>query len=125
MSSPFLASTRLTMPATHIFKVVFHNQGKVYEIYARKVGHGSLFGFVEVEELIFGERSAVVVDPSEEKIKSEFEGVKRTYLPLHSVLRIDEVRKSGVSKVSSVESSNVTQFPFPVYTPGDSGPRGK
>ena len=113
------------MPATHIFKVVFHNQGKVYEIYARKVGHGSLFGFVEVEELIFGERSAVVVDPSEEKIKSEFEGVKRTYLPLHSVLRIDEVRKSGVSKVSSVESSNVTQFPFPVYTPGDSGPRGK
>lgn len=113
------------MPATHIFKVVFHSHGKVYEIYARKVGHGSLFGFVEVEELIFGERSAVVVDPSEEKIKSEFEGVKRTYIPLHSVIRIDEVRKSGVSKVSPVEASNVTQFPFPVYTPGDSGPRGK
>ncbi len=113
------------MPATHIFKVVFHSHGKVYEIYARKVGHGSLFGFVEVEELIFGERSAVVVDPSEEKIKSEFEGVKRTCIPLHSVIRIDEVRKSGVSKVSAVDASNVTQFPFPVYTPGDSGPRGK
>jgi hypothetical protein len=113
------------MPATHIFKVVFLNQGKVYEIYARKVGHGGLFGFVEVEELIFGERSAVVVDPAEEKIKSEFEGVKRTYLPLHSVIRIDEVRKGGVSKVSSVDASNVTPFPFPVYTPGDSGPRGK
>ena len=113
------------MAANHIFKVVFVNQGKVYEIYARKVGHGSLFGFVEVEELIFGERSAVVVDPSEERIKSEFDGVKRTYLPLHSVLRIDEVRKSGVSKVSSVEGSNVTQFPFPVYTPSDPGSRSK
>jgi len=113
------------MPATHLYKVVFHAQGKVYEIYARKVGHGSLFGFVEVEELIFGERSAVVVDPSEEKIKSEFEGVKRTFLPLHSVIRIDEVRKSGVSKISAAEGSNVTQFPYPVYTPGDSGPRGK
>jgi len=113
------------MPATHLYKVVFHAQGKVYEIYARKVGHGSLFGFVEVEELIFGERSAVVVDPSEEKIKAEFEGVKRTFLPLHSVIRIDEVRKSGVSKISSAEGSNVTQFPYPVYTPGDSGPRGK
>jgi hypothetical protein len=111
------------MPASNIFKVVFHNQGKVYEIYARKVGHGSLFGFVEVEELIFGERSAVVVDPSEERIQSEFAGVKRTYLPLHSVIRIDEVRKSGVSKVVAAEGSNVTQFPYPVYTPGDPGSR--
>jgi hypothetical protein len=111
------------MAASNIFKVVFHNQGKVYEIYARKVGHGSLFGFVEVEELIFGERSAVVVDPSEERIQSEFAGVKRTYLPLHSVIRIDEVRKSGVSKVMAAEGSNVTQFPYPVYTPGDPSTR--
>ncbi len=111
------------MAASNIFKVVFHNQGKVYEIYARKVGHGSLFGFVEVEELIFGERSAVVVDPSEERIQSEFAGVKRTYLPLHSVIRIDEVRKSGVSKVVAAEGSNVTQFPYPVYTPGDPSTR--
>jgi len=113
------------MPTTHLYKVVFHAQGKVYEIYARKVGHGSLFGFVEVEELVFGERSSVVVDPAEEKIKAEFEGVKRTFLPLHSVIRIDEVRKHGISKVSSADASNVTQFPYPVYTPGDSGPRGK
>jgi hypothetical protein len=111
------------MPPANIFKVVFANQGKVYEIYARKVGHGTLFGFVEVEELIFGERSAVVVDPSEEKIQAEFAGVKRTYLPLHSVIRIDEVRKSGVSKVSAADGSNVTQFPFPVYTPGEPGSR--
>jgi hypothetical protein len=107
------------MAASHIFKVVFANQGKVYEIYARKVGHGSLFGFVEVEEIVFGERSAVVVDPTEERIKAEFEGVKRTYLPLHSVLRIDEVRKQGVSKISTMEGSNVAQFPMPIYTPGD------
>jgi hypothetical protein len=113
------------MPATHIYKVVFHAQGKVYEIYARKVGHGGLFGFVEVEELVFGERSAVVVDPSEERIKAEFEGVKRTYLPLHSVIRIDEVRKGGVSKVTSSDLSNVTPFPVPLYTPGEPGPRGK
>jgi hypothetical protein len=111
------------MPPANIFKVVFANQGRVYEIYARKVGHGTLFGFVEVEELIFGERSAVVVDPSEEKIQAEFAGVKRTYLPLHSVIRIDEVRKSGISKVSTAEGSNVTQFPFPVYTPGEPGSR--
>ena len=106
------------MAASHIFKVLFVNQGKVYEIYARKVSHGSLFGFIEVEELVFGERTSVVVDPSEEKIKSEFNDVKRTYLPMHSVLRIDEVKKQGVSKVVALEGGNVTQFPVPIYTPG-------
>jgi hypothetical protein len=106
------------MAASHIFKVMFVNQGKVYEIYARKVSHGSLFGFIEVEELVFGERSSVVLDPTEERIKTEFAGVKRTYLPLHSVVRIDEVRKQGVSKITALEGANVTQFPGPIYTPG-------
>jgi hypothetical protein len=108
------------MAASHIYKVMFVNQGKVYEVFARKVSHGALLGFVEVEELVFGERSSVVLDPSEEKIKAEFDGVTRTYLPIQSVLRIDEVRKQGVSKISPFEGSNVTQFPMPVYTPGDS-----
>ena len=113
------------MAANHIFKVIFVNQGKVYEIYARKVSHGSLFGFVEVEELVFGERSSVVLDPGEERIKTEFEGVKRSYLPLHSVIRIDEVRKQGVSKIVALEGSNVAQFPAPLLPPSamDPGPK--
>jgi hypothetical protein len=105
------------MPASHIYKVMFVNQGKIYEVYARKVSHGGLFGFVEIEELVFGERSSVVLDPGEERIKSEFEGVTRSFLPMHSVLRIDEVKKQGVSKISTFEGSNVAQFPMPVYTP--------
>ena len=105
-----------TMSKKKIYKIVFMSQGQVYEIYARHVGHGTLFGFVEVEKLVFGERSSVVVDPSEEKIKSEFEGVTRTYLPMHSILRIDEVEKEGAGKISKIEG-NVTQFPVPVYTP--------
>jgi len=106
------------MATDPLYKVIFMNQGKVYEIYARSVGHGALFGFVEVEQLVFGSRSSVVVDPSEEKIKTEFEGVKRTYLPMHAVMRIDEVDKEGTSKISTLEGSNVAQFPVPVYTPG-------
>ncbi|MGE0029990.1 MAG: DUF1820 family protein [Steroidobacteraceae bacterium] len=107
------------MAASHIFRIVFVNQGKVYEIYARKVSHGSLFGFVEVEELVFGERSSVVVDPGEERIQSEFAGVKRSYLPLHSVIRIDEVRKQGVSKISALEGGNIAQFPVAMYPAGN------
>lgn len=107
------------MAASHIFRIVFVNQGKVYEIYARKVSHGGLFGFVEVEELVFGERSSVVVDPGEERIQSEFAGVKRSYLPLHSVIRIDEVRKQGVSKISALEGANIAQFPVAMYPAGN------
>jgi hypothetical protein len=104
------------MASEHIYKVMFVNQGKVYEVYARKVGHGSLFGFVEIEELVFGERAGVLLDPSEERIKTEFEGVKRSFLPMHSVLRIDEVTKRGSSKITQYEG-NVTPFPSPVYAP--------
>jgi hypothetical protein len=106
------------MAISHIFRIMFVNQGKVYEIYARRVSHGELFGFIEVEELVFGERATVVVDPAEERIKGEFDGVKRTYLPLHSILRIDEVKKQGVSKITALEGggANVSQFPLPMYS---------
>ena len=107
------------MAGKTLYKILFVNQGQVYEIYARSLGHGSLFGFIEVEELVFGERTTVVLDPSEEKIKSEFKGVKRTYLPMHSIVRIDEVDKQGTSKISKVEGGNIAQFPMPVYTPGE------
>ena len=101
-----------------LYRVVFASQGQIYEVYAREVGHGSMFGFIEIEQLVFGERTSVVVDPSEEKIKSEFEGVTRTYLPMHAI-RIDEVEKHGVSKISKADG-NIAQFPMPMYTPGDS-----
>jgi len=112
------------MATSHIFRIVFVNQGKIYEVYARRVSHGELFGFIEVEELLFGERSSVVLDPSEERIKSEFSDVKRTFLPMHSILRIDEVKKHGTAKITVLEggaAANVAQFPIPMYStpPGE------
>ena len=118
VTAPLLPS----MASSHIFKIMFVNQGKVYEVYARKVSQGRLFGFIEVEELVFGERSTVVLDPGEERIKSEFTGVKCTMLPMHSILRIDEVKKQGQAKISALEGSNVASFPMSMYSPaGDPG----
>ena len=106
------------MAAKPIYKILFVNQGKVYEIYARRVTSASaLFGFVEVEELIFDARQSVVVDPSVERLQIEFAGVKKTYLPMHYVLRIDEVDKQGVGKITAAEGGNVAQFPMPMYSP--------
>ncbi|MFZ1643428.1 MAG: DUF1820 family protein [Candidatus Contendobacter sp.] len=107
-----------------IYRVLFVNQGKLYELYAREIYQGELYGFIEVEELIFGERSSVLINPAEEKLQNEFAGVKRTFVPLHSVVRIDEVEREGVSKVRPVEGGdNVTPFPQPAFPAG--GGRGK
>ena len=110
-----------SMAKKRIYRVVFHSHGKIYELYARSVGHGELYGFVEIGEIIFGERTAILVDPSEEKLKSEFEGVQRTYVPFHAVVRIDEVRREGNNKIIEAgEGGNVTPFPIPMYpTSGD------
>lgn len=102
-----------------LYKITFSNQGKLYELYANEVSNSNLLGFIEIESLVFGEKTSLVVDPSEEKIKTEFEGVKRTYVPMHSVLRIDEVDEQGVSKVSKAEGGNVTQMPNTVFIPDD------
>jgi hypothetical protein len=101
-----------------LYRVTFLNQGQVYEIYARKVAPGGLLGFVEVEGIVFGQKTTVVVDPGEERLKLEFEGVKRSYLPMHAVIRIDEVDKQGPSRISEVsKTSNVSAFPVPLFKP--------
>ncbi len=101
-----------------IYKVIFQNQGKVYEIFARSVHEGEMFGFIVVEEIVFGERSSVLVDPSEEKLKSEFNEVSRTYIPMHSIIRIDQVKKEGAAKITDLPESGSNVTSFPVYTSG-------
>ena len=76
------------MAQKSIFRVVFHSQGNVYELYAREVSQGAMYAFVEVGDIIFGERSKLVVDPSEEKLKSEFSSgrvafVIKSWSPTH------------------------------------------
>jgi hypothetical protein len=98
-----------------VYRVLFFQQGEVYEVYAKQIAQGSLFGFVE----LFGERSELLVDPSQEKLASEFKDVERAYVPMHAVLRIDEVAKEGVSRITKIEgeAANVAPFPGPIYTP--------
>lgn len=102
-----------------IYRVAFLYQGKVYEVYARSVRQGDLYGFIEIEDLIFEASSDLLVDPSEEKLKTEFSGVQRTLVPIHAVLRIDEVEKGGKPKIVELDkNSNVTPFPANIFSPG-------
>jgi len=114
------------MKSKRVYRVIFQNQGNVYELYARKVSQGDLFSFIEVEDILFGERGGVLVDPSEERLKSEFSGVKSTYIPLQAIVRIDEVEKEGVNKIiaGAGPKDNITPFPLPLSPLGGNPPKG-
>ena len=52
-----------------MYKVLFHNQGQIYEVYARSIYQSDLYGFIEVEDYVFGSRTQVVIDPGEDKLR--------------------------------------------------------
>jgi hypothetical protein len=109
------------MKPDKLYRISFYNRGDIYELHARNVQQSNMYAFVEVEDIVFGERSAIVVDPSEEKLKTEFAGVKRTYIPLQAVIRIDEVSREGTNKIISGDGTlpNVAPFPAPRPHPGN------
>ena len=102
------------MENSKLYKISYYNQDKVYELFAKKVYESDLYGFLVIEEVVFGSQSDLVIDPSEEKLKNEFESVKRSFIPFHNVIRIDEVKKQGACKIRDSKSSsnnNVSAFP--------------
>ncbi len=104
-----------------IYRVLFHNQSQIYEVYATAIYQSELYGFIEIEDYIFGNRSQMVIDPSEDRLRTEFEGVQRSFVPMHAVIRIDEVEKEGVAKIKDVTGDKVTPFPMPM--PRDTTPK--
>ena len=104
---------------SHIYCIYFHCHGQVYEVYVRSIYQSDMYGFVEVEDYIFGEKSQMVIDPGEDKLRTEFENVQRSFIPMHAIIRIDEVEKEGTAKITDSAGNNVTPFPMPV--PGKKG----
>jgi len=100
------------MDDSRLYKISYYNQDKVYELYAKQVYESDLYGFLTIEEIVFGSQSELVIDPSEEKLKTEFESVKRSFVPMHSVIRIDEVKEQGMCKIKDNKSKgNISSFP--------------
>lgn len=100
-----------------IYRILFIQHDKQYELYSRYLSEESLMGFIEVEELIFQEiKPGVVINPTDEKLRAEFKNVKRAYIPMHAILRIDEMSQEGVATVTDekvVMMSNVSRLHFP------------
>lgn len=100
--------------AKPLYKISFLSHGKVYELYARHVAASGIWGFTEVGELVFDARNGLVVDPTEERLRDEFGGTKMLHLPMHSVLRVEEVERKGQSAIRDAESGEKVVTPFPM-----------
>lgn len=93
------------MSEKHIYKVIFVNKEQVYEIYVSNVYQGEMYGFVVIEDFVFGEKSTIVLDPGEDKLRAEFAEVKKSFIPMHEIIRIDQVKKRGIAKIVSAKQS--------------------
>ena len=87
----------------------------MFEVFVHKIYPSDMFGFVTLEDFDFSD-SGLVVDPSEERLKSEFENVERCYIPMHNVVRVDEVKKRGVAKIVDIDTDKVVRLPRSIYT---------
>ncbi|GAB3730645.1 DUF1820 family protein [Luteimonas pelagia] len=100
--------------AKPLYKVTFLNAGKVYELYARHVASGALWGFTEVGDLVFDVNAGVVVDPTEERLRDEFAGTRMLHLPMHSIVRIEEVERKGTAAIRDAATGEKVVTPFPL-----------
>ncbi|HAT05969.1 MAG TPA: DUF1820 domain-containing protein [Aeromonas salmonicida] len=98
-----------------LYRVQFICHSERYEVYVREVSQGQLFGFIEIAHFVWDNHTALIVDPSHEKLKSEFADVDRTMIPMHHVLRVDQVRKQGAARITEL-GNNIAPFPDPIYT---------
>ena len=103
------------MASKTLYKITFFNAGKIYELYARRVGSGTLWGFTEISELVFDVNEGLVVDPTEERLRDEFAHTKSLHLPMQSIVRIEEVDRKGQTAIRDATTGErvVTPFPMP------------
>ncbi len=99
-----------------VYRVLFHNQGKIFDVFVRSVGRAELFGFLELQDFVFSKPSSMVIDPSEESLRNEFEKVKRVFVPIANVERIDEVKEIGEAKITENDGTQIHHLP-PVQRP--------
>ncbi len=98
-----------------LYKVTFLSNGKVYELHARQVAASEIWGFTAITDLVFdAEGVSVVIDPIEERLRDEFANTRVLHLPMHAIVRIEEVRQRGQLAIrDAVTGEKITPFPLP------------
>ena len=75
-----------------LYKVIFMDEEKkVQTLHASVLNPSSFLGLVEISDIVFIDESELIISPDDGKLKSKFKNVERSYIPLNSIIRIDEI----------------------------------
>ena len=98
------------------YRVTFTNdtndENELFQVCARHVSASDLYGMVEISGFIFPENK-LVYNPGEERIRREFGDIERTWIPYHSIVRVDEVTESTASEIKVVSLDSARRTPAP------------
>ena len=103
-----------------LYKITFQSQGRTLELYACHVDSSTLWGFTQIGDIEFEHSEGIVVDPTEEKLREEFKNTKVLHLPMHCIVRIEEVEKRGPLSIRDATSGEKI-MPFPLAPPRSAG----
>ena len=96
-----MGSQQRSKRGSTVYRVSFTREQELYQICARRVQPSELWGLIEISDFVFPE-SKLVYNPGEERLRREFEGIQRTFLPYHSIVRIDELRDTQAREIKIV-----------------------
>ena len=95
-----------------LYRINYITNSEVYELYAKAINSNELLGFISLSDLVFEVNSGVVIDPVEERLKTEFSGVKSLHIPIQNVLKIEEVVQKKSCKIKALNThAQTTKLP--------------
>jgi len=80
-----------------IYRIIFSQQEDIQEIYAQFISEETLVGFIEAETLLELDQPQMI-NPKE---------VRRCYIPIHNIIRIDEIIWQPGTKIKD----NISHLP--------------
>ena len=88
-----------------LYRIRFRTEESVYELCATNLYQTDMIGFVVIEGITFRDQGGVIANPAEERLRDEFKDSEKVYIPMHAIIRIDQVREQRVAKILPLDSS--------------------
>lgn len=79
-----------------VYRTVFTHLDQVYTVYSQGISEETLVGFIELDSIIEVKQEVVLSTESHETHQlflQQLASIKRTYVPMHAVVRIDEMTR--------------------------------
>lgn len=96
------------MKSKTLYRINYITNSEVYELYAKAISSNELLGFISLLDLVFEVNSGVVIDPIEERLKTEFSDVRCLHIPIQNVLKIEEVEQKKSCKIKALKTHTKT-----------------